>query len=69
MEQISYIPNTSPMKLDVMVGNSFNRTVSLPCMVGVEYQYEELCNFIRRKFPSLKNVDFTLIPSGKPRFR
>ena len=66
---ISYKPLKSPMKLDVMVGGKWKRTVSIPCTVGIEYKYEHLKSWVMLQYPSLRNIDFELVTCNKPKFR
>ena len=69
-EQIlSYTPVTTPLKLDVMVNDVFRCTVKIDVVPGIEYLVKELKAFVRLQRPSLTNVDFDLLPSGKPIFR
>ena len=69
MKILSYTPKSSPMKLDIMVGDRYKSTVRIPCNIGQEYSYELLRRFVRRMYPSLKGVDFELLLSEKPKFR
>ena len=69
-EQIlSYTPVTTPLKLDVMVNDVFRCTVKIDVVPGIENLVKELKAFVRLQRPSLTNVDFDLLPSGKPIFR
>ena len=69
-EQIlSYTPFTTPLKLDVMVNDRYRCTVKIEVVPGIEYLIRELKAFVRLQRPSLTNVDFELLPSGKPTFR
>ena len=66
---ISYTPTVSPMKLDIMAGDRFIRTIRIECTVGAVYGYEELKKYVRMLYPSLRETDFDLLPCEKPTFR
>ncbi len=61
--------NRSPIKLDIMVGEHYYKTIAMPVMVGVKYDYRELEAFARLTLPSLENKQFNVLPAGRPVFR
>lgn len=66
---LSYTPTVSPMRLDIMVNERYRQTIKIDCNIGQVYPYEALRNFVRRRFPSLKRVDFDLLPTDRKVFK
>lgn len=70
MEQsyLTLVPNGDKLVMDVMFGDRWGGQVTLKCTPGIEYAYDELKAFARLVRPSLAGKEFSLYPTGKPRF-
>lgn len=65
MTILSYTPQTSILKLDIMQADKWMGQVSMPVTPGVEYDYEELKSWVRLKRPSLSNKEFEILPTNQ----
>lgn len=69
MEDVMFIPDKSPLLLDVMVCDKFYTTLSVNVTAGAMYGLNELKSFAVIKLPSLANKDFKLLPTSNPIFK
>ena len=69
MDIYKVTPIKSPLKLDIMSDGVWRGQVTFPCLVGVEYDINELKAYASIKKPSLEGKDFELIPTAQPVFK
>lgn len=55
--------------LDVMVGDRYYTTLSINVSPGTTYSFKELESYALLKLPSLKNKDFSVIPTANKTFK
>lgn len=64
-----FTPLRNDLKWDIMVNGRYRSTLTLPLQVGIEYNSDDLKEFVRQQQPSLRNVDFDVKLCGRPKFR